>query len=148
MAISWPTILAMTLFPAITGRGKASHLQLVASNPASALPAMANEKPAIATDVNTKFTAAEPLPTRELAVAELMRFCVEEWGGGSLQFRHVMAAYGELIATRKAPPMSKKALSQQIKRHGCKSHTGPRLKDGSRPTIVTFPIKQRRRLSA
>lgn len=136
----------MVFWPAASGVGqKAQHLQLVAIGGRSLPPPMEVEPPPLPAMPKSVPTALPPLDTRNAAVAELMRLICSEWGGGSLQFRRVASAYRELVKTRGAPAMSDKLLSQEIKKYGCKSHTGRRQKDGSRPTIVVFPVKFRRR---
>lgn len=148
MAISWPTIIAMVLFPAIRGAGKASHLQLVPPALPPIAPPMAL---GTATDPTVTQTVVTPRATvidRDTAMAEFMAVMIDCGAGGSLAFRHVARNYARLGATAGWPPMTDKALSQALARHGCTKDLGNRQKDGSRPTIVTFPNKQRRRLSA
>ncbi len=143
------TSLAMLLAPAaIVGRANPKHLQLVPPSPPSVQPPMAS---GTATDPVVSLIVVTPRASaidRDTAMKEFMAAMIDCGAGGALAFRHVARNYAQLGATAGWPPLKDKALSLALARHGCTKHVGPRQKDGSRPTIVTFPKTQRRRLSA
>lgn len=143
MALSWPTILAMTLFPAIVGKGKPTHLQLVPPSKQPAPPpipqSVADGTATDPTVTHTVIPARSTMVDRDTAITEFWSIMMDCGAGGSLAFRHIARNYAELGATAGWPPLKDKSLSMALTRRGCRKHVGSRQKDGSRPTILTFP---------
>jgi len=86
----------------------------------------------------------EPTLPRE-ALAE---YCIElhyTCGDQEVPFKELLADYHAEAAKRGWPPVSPKALSLALKRHGCKSRQSPRLPDGSRPTLFLIPFRKRKK---
>jgi hypothetical protein len=145
MAISW-TALAMTLFPAAIGaREKASHLQLVVPPlpPIDGGPATddgSDQKPLARAPTAYSVPARDFEITKADAVAEFVAVWINEVaGGGPQRFRTVAMGYADLAKGAGWPAISDKALSTVLQEWGCVTAVGVRQKDGSRPTIVTFP---------
>lgn len=147
MALDW-TALAMFILPGtLRARDKPAYLQLVTNSDASDPAAVAT---LTATDSTTGETASQTLTTKTLipatdAMSRFAAMMADEWAGETFQFKHVMAAYNEFADSHHWPAVTNKALSLALKRYGCCSCTGKRQKDGSRPSMITFPAKSKRR---
>jgi len=96
-----------------------------------------------------KVTARPKVSSRDAARA-FAAMMADEWEGERFTFPHIIAAFDDLAPLHNWPTVaskdvSPKAISMALKRIGCKSETGPRLKNGTRPSIVTFAHKKRTR---
>lgn len=150
MALSWPTLFAaITLLPAIGGKGKHAHLQLVPQSVPSVPPpipqSVANGTATDPTVTQTVIPARATMVDRETAIREFWEIMMDCGAGGALAFRHIARNYAELGVTAGWPPLKDKSLSMALTRRGCRKHVGGRQKDGSRPTILTFPKAKKSR---
>jgi hypothetical protein len=155
VAFSW-SVLAMSVIPAIGGSGKRralSSLKLVApvaeplSKPVAEEPKATGfslPKPVakpVSEPVKTAAKASVPKPlSSEAAAREFARQMIEA-GADTLAWKRVVHNYRWLAAEYGWPPLADKDLEIFLKRMGCVKRVSPRRKDGSRPTIVTFPLK-------
>ena len=143
MALSWPA-LAMLLIPApLMTRRNPMNLHVATID-----GAVINQLPP-PLPIAGKLASKPKLSARDAAraFAEMM---ADEWEGERFTFPHIIAAFDDLAPLHNWPTVaskevSPKAISMALKRIGCKSETGPRLKNGTRPSIVTFAKKKRRR---
>lgn len=94
--------------------------------------------------------AIEPV-SRDVAIRDFFEIMMAEAHGGSLRFDHIARNYQQMIDTdaKPWPPLKAKALSQGLRKLGCKSKVAnSKDKFGKRPTVFTFPKRRARKEAA
>lgn len=79
-----------------------------------------------------------------LAVREFLAIVLDE-APHEMTFRQLSERYHDLGKDRGWPSLKDRGLSKHLASHGCQTRLSKRLKDGSRPTIVIFPYRRKRR---
>lgn len=136
MAIEWPTILAMLSFPAIVGREKPTHLQLVPPSAPIQAPTVSTQKPSVSRQKTVAKPAPALLPKEALTI--FVAYMVREFAGNVFTFPQMAEFYAAEAKINGWPSVSPKALSQALTAQRCTVEPGKRDKDGRRLKVVTL----------
>lgn len=99
--------------------------------------------PTIASNQEPETPPLAPI-SPDLAIVDFLAI-VRSDGARERTFRQLSNHYHDLGGKLAWPPLSDRALSMRLERHGCRKWLGKRVKGGKRLTIVALPAEKKRR---